>query len=1247
MLLSAFKPTPITELKQRDKSKIESVLAYGDRLLVGLNTGVLRIYRVNEPQEDGEEELRQDQPRSSQEQSGTSKSKQRLVDLLREEEKFSRKPIQQLALIKEANLLVSHSDGCVSFHNLHDFTLAQRLEATKGATLFAATSNIVKDEGTNIASIVSRLAVAVKRKILVWTWQDMELSAEPTESVLPATVKCLSWVTGTKIITGMDPGFTLIDIESQEMTEINRPGPAAEPTGMAGTRFGAVNSSGMGYMGMGSWVPRPLATRLLEGNSLLAKDVNTLFIDAEGRALEKRQVPWATAPDAVGYSYPYLLSMSSFKGRLDIRNPDTLSLLQSINLPNVTHLHVPQPNISLAHAGKGFLVASERCIWRMEAIGYDSQINDLVEKQKFDEALSLVGMLEETLLDNKPGRLREIKIQKAQSLFERQRYREALDLFSEASTHPERVISLYPESIAGEVSSDHGAEDDAERKEDDENLEREAPNAISTDQSSSKGTPSKIRNSKAQDNDKASIKSSTDDDTTASETPRKAIGKGKNLMLAVQELCAFLAQTRVQVQKYISFSGTLKEAAVTSIQDSDPKTNPPPFQYLVSQSVLDRITEAENDQDEGIDTRHEWQRSLLETATLVDTTLFRAYMFARPRLAGSLFRLDNFCVPSVVKDKLYETGRYVDLIEFLHGKRLHREALELLEKFGKAEEEENANKTGEDEVTNGTATKQVDESLRGPRRTVAYLQQLPFELIDLILEYARWPLQVNPRMGMEIFTADSENAETLPRDRVLQFLMQINPNLGLQYLEHVIDDLGDDTPEFHDQLIELYMEKVNHEASLRKESSRSDTQPGSWQERLEMFLERNPTYYTSRALIYRHLNQHRHALQIYIFDLHSPTKAEQYCNSVYRSSTPSNTTTTSPTSFLTSLLHQPTLQTQTQSQTRSKRLPPPPPAISHAHTRSNSGSKTSTITSPTSPPTSPTKQQILRRANTASTSSRTSEQQPPLIGESEEEAQAEKDPSQIYTILLRLYLNPPPHSKQQTQKPSHQPQPQPQTQPQQPQDPHQPAHAQHLTPALDLLAKHAPRIPLTPHLLHSLPPDLSLAKLEQYVVARVRAGVAREREIGIVKGLAGVEKSRVERDLLIGSPSRGGDEVWMGGPDRENGGGLHERYGGPGGGLNEGSWHEKDGTTPSNGRNRRIVLSESSTCGVCRRRFGRAAVRVLGDGSVVHYGCGGGGAGGSGGAGAFATRGGFEDTAATPLMGAGAAAAGGPRILGR
>lgn len=436
----------------------------GDRLLVGLNTGVLRIYRINEYYEEPE-------PSSSTEATedaddAAAKPKQRPADLLREVEKFSRRPVQQLAIIKEANILVSLSDNYVSIHDLQTYELQERLEKTKGATCFAVISNIVKDPETGIPSIVSRLAVAVKRRIILWSWQDMELSNETAELTLIAAVKSLSWATGTKIVAGMDPGFVMVDIESEEVADIVKPGALSDANGQQGARFGAVGSSGMGYMGMGSWVPKPMATKLGDGEMLLAKDVNSLFIDTDGKALDKRQIPWTSAPEAIGYSYPYMLALQHpSKGALEVRNPDTLNLLQIVHIPNASFMHVPQPNISLAHAGKGFLVASDRCVWRMGALHYEAQIDALVAQNRFDEAVSLLNMLEDTLLKDKQGRIRDVQIRKARNLFEQRRYRDAMDLFSDAVAPPEKVIALYPKLIAGEFSAIEESESEAESDE--------------------------------------------------------------------------------------------------------------------------------------------------------------------------------------------------------------------------------------------------------------------------------------------------------------------------------------------------------------------------------------------------------------------------------------------------------------------------------------------------------------------------------------------------------------------------------------------------------------------------------------------------------------------------------------------------------------------------------------------------------------------------------------------------------------
>ncbi|KAF9698218.1 hypothetical protein EKO04_003649 [Ascochyta lentis] len=906
-MLSAFSARPIVELKQRDKSKIESILAYGDRVLVGLNTGALRIYRVNEeadpPAQNGAEKgdtngdvngdttttATAPAPAPTPTPTPTTTPAPppaKAADLLREEEKFSRRPIQQLAIIKEANILVSLSDNHVSIHDLHTYQLQEKLEKTRGATTFAAASNIVKDPTTGIPSIVSRLAVAVKRKIILWTWQDMELSGDATELALIASVKSLTWATGTKLVAGMDPGFVMVDMDTQHVQDIVKPGAmgdAGGQGGQGGARFGAVSSSGMGYMGMGSWVPKPLATRLGEGQMLLAKDVNSLFIDSDGNALDKRQVPWPFAPEMLAYSYPYMLALQApSKGSLEVRNPDTLNLLQSISLPNVTFLHVPQPNISLAHAGKGFLVASDRCIWRMGAQSYETQIDQLTASGRYDEALSLLNMLEDTLLQDKEGRVREIKTLKAEALFHDKKWHDAMDLFIDAKAPPERVIALFPRAVAGDLSHEESVKGDgsvadeeelegekhAEDSEDIKKISRESTfNPATTIGRSMMGRL--VGGHKKVDSDVASIRSSVREDAaeTASIRPPKKVtettqpDKQVDFSNAVRALQSYLAQCRVQIKRYIDTDGKLKEP-LPAPSDSQPEEYKPLFHYFIQDSAGEV----------------DWTAKLLNVAQLVDTTLFRAYMLTKSTLAGSLFRLPNFCEPDVVQEKLYETGRYADLIDFLHGKKLHRQALELLEKFGKNEADE-----------------EVASALQGPQRTVGYLQQLPPEMIDLILEFAEWPLRTDPGLGMDVFLADTENAETLPRQRVLEFLEKLDLKLAVKYLEHIIEELNDLTPDFHQKLVDLFLER------LRSGEFEDDEEKGRWRERLQTFLKTSsnynnyrvfkqlspddPDFFESRAIVLSKMGQHKQALQIYVFQLKDYVKAEEYCNNIFLAAT--------------------------------------------------------------------------------------------------------------------------------------------------------------------------------------------------------------------------------------------------------------------------------------------------------------------------------------------------------------------------
>ncbi|KAF3482698.1 uncharacterized protein GIQ15_02022 [Arthroderma uncinatum] len=869
-MLTAFTARPLVEFRPRDKSKIESILTYGDRLLVGLNTGSLRIYRVNEANGD-EGETRAGDHTEAQDGAVQPATTPKPTDLLRELEKFSRYKIEQLAIIKEANILLSLSNGHVSIHDLQSYELHEQLTRTKGATTFAVTSNIEKDQDTGVPSIVSRLAVAVKRKLMLWTWQDMELEDDATEITLVSGIKTITWANGTKLLAGLSSSYVIVDVVTKEVTDIVGPGSIGGAGGQDIGRLGGVGAS-MSYIGMGGAAPKPLATRLCEGQILLAKDVNTHFVDTDGNALRRRQIPWTVTPEAVGYSYPYLLALQDpSKGILEVRNPETLSLLQSVSLPSATMMHIPQPNISLAHAGKGFLVGSGRVIWRMSALGYDSQIDCLVEQDHLDEAISLLGMLEDALLNDKEGRLREIKLRKAQTLFNKQKYRKSLDLFTEVTAPPEIVIRLFPKLIAGDLSSieeeDNTSQVNSEESEENSTRPANGTSINSADPPTPDDKP-KVKNGTYAPSVTSFLRGKTDD---ASETgsmrgkpadmkePDKRL-EGKDLKAAVYELQGFLADIRRRLSRFISPDGTLKPPSIT-VDQSDEST----------QSMLKTLGITSDDM-ESVD----MGQKLRETATLVDTTLFRALMFATPTLAGSLFRIDNFCDPEVVMEKLEQTARYGDLIDFLFGKRLHRSALEQLKKFGQRENEE-----------------ETSPELHGPKRTVAYLQNLPPDMIDLILEFAEWPLRSDPKLGMEIFLADTENAETLPRERVLEFLNKIDSKLAIRYSEHVIDELNDMTPDIHQRLLIMYLEQLLQSKKSNDVFANED-EMGACKRKLLKMLETSeqysparmldrlprddPEFFEPRAVTLSKMGQHKQVLEIYVFKLNNPAKAEEYCN---------------------------------------------------------------------------------------------------------------------------------------------------------------------------------------------------------------------------------------------------------------------------------------------------------------------------------------------------------------------------------
>ncbi|CAG8539118.1 8928_t:CDS:10, partial [Acaulospora morrowiae] len=394
------------------QQKIESIFAYGQKLFIGTSSGALLVYEVKEPLGmffTTSDPKIYDEPLT--------------VTLVETHKNFSKKLIEQLDVIKEIGVLVSLSDGCVNIYDLNTLELQSQLSKTRGANLFAIDTQIVISEG-EIPTIVTRLAVAVRRKLLVLTWEDTEFT-NTKELSLPDRVRAMAWVSSDKICLGLATEYALMDISTGALTALFSPSSA----------HGGASFS---YMGMiGSKVTKPMVTKLPNDEILLAKDNVSIFVGLDGNPTRRAGIDWSATPEDIGYSYPYLIAI--LPKHVEVRNIMTQTLVQTVELPQARFIN----------KGKYLYVASYNSVWRFISLNFEKQIDQLVAQYQYEEAISLTKQIESILLDDKDAKLRQIRMLHANYLFRNHAFDEAITIFQNLEADPADVVALYPPSISG------------------------------------------------------------------------------------------------------------------------------------------------------------------------------------------------------------------------------------------------------------------------------------------------------------------------------------------------------------------------------------------------------------------------------------------------------------------------------------------------------------------------------------------------------------------------------------------------------------------------------------------------------------------------------------------------------------------------------------------------------------------------------------------------------------------------------
>ncbi|GAA5808870.1 hypothetical protein MFLAVUS_002269 [Mucor flavus] len=700
----AFQVTTVVDRLTR----IESIFAHGDRLLIGTGVGQLLVYDTKEPLVADDNEVPE-------------------VTLVQTIKTFSKRPIEQLDIIKEIDVLVSLSDGLVSLHDLRTFELRMALGKTKGANLFAIQTMVEMSPEEQIPVLTTRLAVAVRKKLLVFVWKDTEFF-ETKELNIPDRIKTMSWVGTTKICLGFSTEYALMDVEKGQLTELFAPSGVAEAGPMS-----ALNN--LYNMSIGARGGKPMITKIPNNEMLLARDHVSIFLGLDGTPTRKVGIEWSGTPEQIGYSYPYVIAI--LPKHVEVRNIQTLTLVQQIELSNARFLN----------QGKLVYVASTSQIYRLTPFSFSSQIDQLVEKQEYKEAVSLLDQIDAVLVENKEKKLNTIRTAYAHDLFRCGEYDTALGLFQELDTPPSQVISLYPEMISGSLAKTNSMH--AEDEDDDtssimsSHTKRRRDNLEELDRPPSRTSIRSKATTVASHHSGSHLKKSETVPLT-----------GLNLRDAVSYLIRYLTDKRQKLAR------RLNQGAASSTK---------------TPSSSDKSVSVEEEDD------------TLYQATLVDTSLLKSYMMTNDALVGPLLRVQNHCDVEECENILMDKKKYKELVDLYNCKGLHAKALDLLEKLGK----------------------QNDGPLRGVLPTIRYLQRLGLDYFDLVLQYSRWVLEKDPKHGMDIFIDDLAEVETFPRDKVLQHLESISSDLAIQYLEYIIEDLHDESPEFHNRLVIAYLDKIH------------------------------------------------------------------------------------------------------------------------------------------------------------------------------------------------------------------------------------------------------------------------------------------------------------------------------------------------------------------------------------------------------------------------------------------------------
>ncbi|KAJ1307397.1 hypothetical protein OPQ81_001502 [Rhizoctonia solani] len=890
------------------KERVEALFATSDKVYLGTNTGTLYTY-------DSEKVEGSDEPKLTLRDTKKSFVRRQIDQLAVLKDINSLVALSDSVVTLFSLSTLSTPTVLTQTRNASVFALDTSIqyELADGSYATAAQSG-----SKGIATVVTVLAVGCKRKVVVFRWHDGE--AQPVkELALDHTPRAIAFSTPHTIVMAYPPpDNAVLSLTTMALTEFVTPATTTASTnpGM-GMSMGMGALSGLGgYMGLGAKA-KFAAVKIEEGEVLIPKESTGLFFGVDGQTTRPVGIDWPASPEETVYTKPYIIS--SFppnslpdpdapnttvagipttatipNSALQIRSALSLQSVQTLKYPFIEEptqaSPLPPPTTKLGAASKqptiaphtlrllttspgtgpsaptfilstptdrAVLAAEGSTLWALVLHPWQDQISELVRHQKYADALALLGVV-----SVQPDPTKRIQGLRGVQLFQEGQYEQAIDIFLALDMNPAKVIALYPDSISGRLAAPRerwielfGGEvekDEEKEKEQGEGRERKAFSAAGV------GSPPTVSHSPP-----ASIMGSAgisrrlkaglgvmgvrDDSESIKDVPVSKSKRGPDeFTLSTRALGTFLVDRRPKIP------AALQPFGITAAQSADlPALSAASVDELMAlpSAPLSTLT----------------PEQLVRAAQLVDTALFRLYLFTKPSMIGALCRVDNWCEVVEVEEALRGRKKFTELIDLYRGKKMHAKALDLLFDLSKEE---------------GDPLDKYQPSIR-------YLQKLGPDYLELIFKSARWLFEEKPDMAFDIFTAEEVE---LPSKQVADYLESIDPMICIRFIEYLFAERQEESVTFGNRLGELYLRQT---VKLKKQGSSEHTRLYS---KLIAFVNTSKYYdpdrlyallpqtdlHEARAIVLGKLGNHYGALEIYVHKLQDYVEAEEYCKRVYQ-----------------------------------------------------------------------------------------------------------------------------------------------------------------------------------------------------------------------------------------------------------------------------------------------------------------------------------------------------------------------------